>query len=287
MRIQKFIADCGICSRRAAEELIKNGKVTVNGKPAEIGQSVDPENDSVYCNGKRIHLKVCDKQYFLFYKPRGVITSMKAQDDRSIIADLISGIKGRVYPVGRLDRDSEGLILLTDDGEAAQLLTHPSSEIKKTYRVTVKKQVSDDILNKLRAGVDIGDGETSAPAEIEIHSATEEKTVLHFTIHEGKNREIRRMCDAVGLEIMLLKRIAFAGIGLGRLTPGAYRPLSDTEKRLLPLSLGIDPETRIVKKRTSTKSAYDNKNAAYNRKRNKRSINEKRFLKQFGTKRKK
>ena len=119
MRIQKFIADCGYCSRRAAEELVRQGKVIVNNKPAAIGQDIDPEKDRVTCEGKRLHLKNCEKQYFLFYKPRGVITTMKAQDDRSVLADLIGGIKGRVYPVGRLDRDSEGLLILTDDGELA------------------------------------------------------------------------------------------------------------------------------------------------------------------------
>lgn len=138
MRIHKFIAESGYCSRRAAEELVREGKVFVNKKPAIIGQDVDPERDSVFCDGHRLHLKVANKRYFIFYKPRGVITAMKAQDDRSVVADLIGGIKGRVYPVGRLDRDSEGLLLLTDDGETAQKLTHPSHEIEKTYRVTVK-----------------------------------------------------------------------------------------------------------------------------------------------------
>ena len=123
MRIHKFIADCGVCSRRAAEKLLEEGKVLVNGKPAQIGQEIDPEHDRVTCEGKRVRLKKADKRYFMFYKPRGVITSMKAQDDRNVVADLIAGIEGRVYPVGRLDKDSEGLLILTDDGEAAQVKT--------------------------------------------------------------------------------------------------------------------------------------------------------------------
>ena len=157
MRIHKFIAESGYCSRRAAEDLIREGKVLVNKKPAVIGQEIDPEKDCVYCEGHRLRLKVANKRYFIFYKPRGVITAMKAQDDRSVVADLIGGIKGRVYPIGRLDRDSEGLLLLTDDGEAAQKLTHPSHEIGKTYRVTVKGEPSNEQLDTLRNGVTLDD----------------------------------------------------------------------------------------------------------------------------------
>ena len=153
MRIQKFVAESGICSRRAAEELVREGRITVNGKPAEIGMDVDPIADSVYCDGKRIRPRAAEKRYFIFYKPRGVITAMKAQDDRSVVADLIKGIKGRVYPVGRLDRDSEGLLILTDDGDLAQRLTHPSHAVPKTYRVTVRGEVSLDQLNRFREGV--------------------------------------------------------------------------------------------------------------------------------------
>ena len=191
LRIQKFLADCGVCSRRAAEELVRQGKVTVNGEVAEIGMSVDPENDRVTCEGKRVRLKVCDKQYFMFYKPRGVITAMKAQDDRSIVGDLIKGIKGRVYPVGRLDRDSEGLLLLTDNGELAQRLCHPSYHASKTYRVTVRGEVSEESLRAMRKGVEIDQGETTLPAGVYIQNQDANKTILHITLFEGKNREFK------------------------------------------------------------------------------------------------
>jgi 23S rRNA pseudouridine2605 synthase len=153
MRIQKFIAECGVCSRRAAEELVAAGKIMVNGSVAEIGMDVDPENDRVLYSGKRIYIKATEKQYFIFYKPRGVITSMKRESEdekRAIVADFIKRIKGRVYPVGRLDRDSEGILILTDDGEAALRMTHPRYHVNKTYRVTVRGDFSESQLEKLR-----------------------------------------------------------------------------------------------------------------------------------------
>ena len=263
MRIQKFIADCGVCSRRAAEQKILQGSVLVNGKPAQIGQTIDPEKDRVICDKKRIHLKVCSKQYFMFYKPRGVITSMKAQDDRSVVADLIAGIKGRVYPVGRLDRDSEGLLLLTDDGEAAQKLMHPSHNIWKTYRVTVKGKPAAEVLDK---------------------------TVLHISIHEGKNRQIRRMCEQLGLEISLLKRIAFGPLHLGHMAPGAYRPLTDKERDELLRSIDIDPQTKIKSDRRPAHLRAAPKNNRYvtakQKKASMKSVYERRFLKQFSSKKK-
>ena len=268
LRIQKFLADCGVCSRRAAEELVKQGKVIVNGEVAEIGMSVDPENDRVTCEGKRVRLKVCDKQYFMFYKPRGVITAMKAQDDRSIVGDLIKGIKGRVYPVGRLDRDSEGLLLLTDNGELAQRLCHPSYHASKTYRVTVRGEVSEESLRAMRKGVEIDQGETTLPAGVYIQNQDANKTILHITLFEGKNREIRRICEELGREIMLLKRIAVGDILLGHLQPGEYRPLTRHEIIRLHEMVDMDPpefkhkseKTGAVKqalRRQSTKTTHE------------------------------
>ncbi len=278
MRIQKFIAESGICSRRAAEELIRIGKITVNGKPAQIGMDVDPSADSVYCDGKRIRPRAAEKRYFIFYKPRGVITAMKAQDDRSVVADLIKGIKGRVYPVGRLDRDSEGLLLLTDDGDLAQRLTHPSYTVAKTYRVTVRGEVSLDQLTRFREGVILDDGEKTQPAGVLVHKQSEGKTVLHVTITEGKNREIRRICEVLGLEVMLLKRIAEGQVSLGHLQPGEYRPLSEKEKEALLNGVGI-PYVRKIKRTDPKKSATA---AAYrNRRQQNISEHERRFKKQF------
>ena len=277
MRIQKFLAECGICSRRAAEELVRQGKVIVNGDVAEIGMSVDPENDRVTCEGKRVRLKVCDKQYFMFYKPRGVITAMKAQDDRSIVGDLIKGIKGRVYPVGRLDRDSEGLLILTDNGELSQRLCHPSHHASKTYRVTVKGEVSDETLTAIRKGVEIDRGETTMPAGVYIQTQEKDRTVLHITLFEGKNREIRRICEELGLQIMLLKRIAVGEILLGHLQPGEYRPLSHTEIIKLHEMVGLKaPEF----KRKSDKTGAVKQSIRAN-KQNAKTSHEKMFEKQL------
>jgi 23S rRNA pseudouridine2605 synthase len=284
LRIQKFIADCGVCSRRAAEELVKNGKVIVNNKPATIGMDIDSENDRVTCEGKRIHLKSTEKQYFMFYKPRGVITAMKAQDDRKILADLIKGIKGRVFPVGRLDRDSEGMLILTDDGELAVRLTHPKHHISKTYRVTIPGDVSDEILEKIRTGISLDDGITTLPADVYIQSQKDNKTVLHITLYEGKNRQIRRMCEELNLEILLLKRICIGEVMLGHLAPGEYRPLTIKEKTKLLEAVGLKaPE--IKKTSVKTNAMFSKVKMLSNKKfRSKKSdsktINEKRFIKQ-------
>ena len=286
MRIQKFIAESGLCSRREAERLVEEGKIFVNRSPAFVGQDIDPEKDTVYCGGKRIRLKFCNKQYFMFNKPRGVITSMKAQDDRSIVADLIRGIKGRVYPVGRLDRDSEGLLLLTDDGELAEKLTHPKYSIAKTYRVTVKGEVTHENLRNLREGVDIGAGIVTRPAEVVVKKQTPEKTVMHISISEGKNRQIRKMCESQALDVLLLKRIAIGEINLGRLAVGAYRPLTQKELKYLFDTLEIDEKQKIVKKPKdpSKQRAFDRDSRRQNKKRPSKSVYERRFLKQFGNK---
>lgn len=283
MRLNKFIAECGVCSRRTAEEYIKKGQVTVNGKQAVITTEVDPEKDRVSCAGKRIRIKACDKQYFMFYKPRGVITAMKAQDDRSVIAELIQGIKGRVFPVGRLDRDSEGLLILTDDGELAQRLCHPSYRIPKTYRVTVKGKIPPERLDAIREGMTLEDDTELLPAEVLIHAQTEEKTVLHITLYEGKNREIRRMCQALDFTILLLKRVSVADVKLGRLSPGEYRPL--THQEITKLFGAVDMKVPSFKRMSSEANSRMQKN----RRRDSRNktFHQRRFekqMKQLGSK---
>lgn len=283
LRLNKFIAECGVCSRRAAEDYIKKGQVTVNGKPAVITTEVDPENDRVVCAGKRIRIKACDKQYFMFYKPRGVITAMKAQDDRSVIAELIKGIKGRVFPVGRLDRDSEGMLILTDDGDLSQRLCHPSYRIPKTYRVTIKGKLSPENLEPIRKGMSLEDETEFLPAEVMIHSQTEEKTVLHITLYEGKNREIRRMCEELGFTILLLKRISIAEVGIGRLSPGEYRPLSHQE--ITKLFHAVDMKVPVFKRMTAEANERMQKNrrrASLNKTSNQRRFE--RQIKQLGGK---
>ena len=298
MRIQKYIAQCGLCSRRAAEELVAKGKIFVNGKVAEIGMDVDPDSDRVMYSGKRIYIKACEKQYFIFYKPRGVITSMKRESEeekRPIVADYIKKINGRVYPVGRLDRDSEGILILTDDGEAALRMTHPRYHINKTYRVTVRGDVSEDQLARLRDGVELEDGITK-PASVVIQSQASEtghnedtdlyvgenirivKTALHITISEGRNRQIRRMCEAVGLEVMLLKRIAVGEILLGRMKPGEYRPMTEAEKEKLLKSLGLPYSAPEKKRKSAVKTKHGKPIHTHGRE---KTVNERRFLKQI------
>lgn len=277
LRINKFIAECGVCSRRAAEELISEGKVLVNNKPAAIGMDIDPENDRVTCEGKRIRIKAADKRYFMFYKPRGVITSMKAQDDRSVISELIKGIKGRVYPVGRLDRDSEGLLILTDDGELAQKLSHPSHHIPKTYRVTISGKVTNEHLDKIRRGISLDDDTVTLPADVQIHAQGDDRTVLHITLYEGKNRQIRRMCEELNLNIMLLKRIAVGEVNIGHMQPGQYRPLSHSEATKLCTAVGMKPP--VFKKFDNKKGEMIQKNR--NKTLANKTSNERRFEKQL------
>ena len=231
MRIHKFIAESGYCSRRAAEDLIREGKVLVNKKPAVIGQEIDPEKDCVYCEGHRLRLKVANKRYFIFYKPRGVITAMKAQDDRSVVADLIGGIKGRVYPIGRLDRDSEGLLLLTDDGEAAQKLTHPAQQVEKVYHLWVSG-FTPGAERRLERPI-VLDGRPICPPGVRLLHQSGGTAMLEITIHEGRNRQIRRMCQSAGLTVTRLKRIREGRLSLGGLEPGCWRLLTAQEQEYL------------------------------------------------------
>lgn len=229
MRLQKFLAQSNVCSRRTAEELIARGKVIVNNKKAEIGDKIDPEKDRVFIDGKAIRYKPMPFSYFIINKPRGYVTTMKDESGRKCIADLTGGITARVYPVGRLDKESEGLIILTNDGELANTLTHPSKHISKVYRVTVMGIPKLETLKELRNGVTLDDGYHTEPAEVKVHNEKEDRTILHFTIREGKNRQIRRMCEAVGLDVVLLKRIAVGKLKLGHLKNGEYRLLNDEE----------------------------------------------------------
>ena len=240
-RIQKLIAGSGFCSRRAAEKLIEQGAVKVNGRKASIGDKA-AKNDSITINGKKLDFKK-EKRYIKLYKPRGYTTSMSDVHGKKLITELLKGINERVYPVGRLDKDSEGLILLTNDGDFTNKITHPREKIRKKYRVTLPHIISEEIIARLSNGVNIGkDGETeiTAPCEINVLSQTKAqnpeqkaRTVLEFIITEGKNRQIRRMCAAAGLEVSRLKRTSVGGVKLGMLQPGEYADLNEKELRLL------------------------------------------------------
>lgn len=227
VRLQKYMAENGIASRRKSEELIAAGKVRVNGKIATIGDKVDPKHDKVTVSGKRV-VKVKKNVYIMLHKPRGFITTMHDEMDRKCVAELIQDVPERVYPVGRLDRESEGLLLLTNDGEFANALTHPSRHVPKTYRVTVRPDVTKEQLAAFENGVEI-DGRPTLPAEVRVLDKQEGRVVLEVVIYEGRNRQIRKMCEALGLEVARLKRTKIGSLKLGMLKQGEYRYLSEDE----------------------------------------------------------
>lgn len=232
IRLQKFFTDCGVLSRRAAEEEIRSGHVTVNGEVAGIGQKIDPEADLVCWNGKPLSRGEAPHRYILLNKPRGIVTTLSDEKGRATVADLVAALGARVYPVGRLDMDSDGLLLLTDDGALTEKLTHPRHEIPKRYRVTVEGEVSAAQLETLRAPF-LLDGYRTRPAKVTVFDKKRAETVLEFTLFEGRNRQIRRMCEEAGLRIVRLTRVAIGEIVLGDLAPGKYRELTPEEIRYL------------------------------------------------------
>ena len=232
IRLQKLISQCGIASRRKAEELILQGKVKINGRTAELGDKVTAE-DKVFVNGKRLIAPKASYRYIMLYKPRGFITTMNDERGRKCVAELVADVGERVYPIGRLDKDSEGMLVFTNDGEFANKVMHPRNSVYKYYRVTVRPSISEEQLVKLETGVEI-DGQKTAPAIVHVLHKEEGRVVLEMILHEGKNREIRRMCEAVGLEVARLKRTQIGGVKLGMLKQGAWRDLTPQEvKKLL------------------------------------------------------
>ena len=232
VRLQKFMADCGVASRRKSEEIIEAGKVKVNGHIAHIGDKINPKKDLVTVYGKKLN-KVNTMRYIMLHKPRGYLTTVSDELGRKTVMDLVRDIDERVYPVGRLDKDSEGLLILTNDGSFANALTHPRHNFAKVYRVTVRPAVSDEILYKLRNGIEI-DGRETAPCEVTVLTQEQGRVVLEFILHEGRNRQIRKMCDAVGLEVARLKRTSMGSLKLGMLPQGKWRDLNENEvKKLL------------------------------------------------------
>ena len=230
VRLQKFMAECGVASRRKSEELIEMGKVKVNGHIAHIGDKINPKKDLVTVRGKKIN-KIDRMYYIMLNKPRGYVTTVSDELGRKTVMDLID-VKARIYPVGRLDKDSEGLLILTNDGSFANALTHPKHNYAKVYRVTVRPSVNDEILDKLRNGIEI-DGRKTAPCDVNIVTEEEGRVVLEFILREGRNRQIRKMCEAVNLEVARLKRISIGPVKLGMLQSGKSRELTDNEVRKL------------------------------------------------------
>ncbi|MCL2106545.1 MAG: rRNA pseudouridine synthase [Oscillospiraceae bacterium] len=232
IRLQKYLAERGVASRRKAEEMILAGRVTVHGRPAKLGQSVDPKTAIVAVDGQRLEPHRERKLYLMLHKPRGYVTTMEDRHARRGVAELVASYPERLFPVGRLDKDSEGLLLMTNDGDFANALTHPSRHVKKVYRVTIRGQVSDRQQEALRGGVEL-DGQPTLPLELRLLADEPERTVLEFTLREGRNRQIRRMCGALGLEVARLKRVAIGPLRLGMLPPGQTRELTAEEiKRL-------------------------------------------------------
>ena len=238
VRLQKFLAESGVASRRKSEELIDQGKVKVNGRVAMIGDKIDPKKDTVTVNGKKI-VKTKTFTYVVLHKPRGFITTMSDEKDRKCVAELIKDVDGRVYPVGRLDKDSEGMLLFTNDGAFANAMTHPTKHVPKTYRVTVRPSISEEQITALTQGVIIEDRKT-APAEVRVITKEEGRVVLEIILYEGRNRQIRKMCEEVGLEVARLKRTAIGSIKLGMLKQGAWRHLTEDEVRKLMIAAGLE-----------------------------------------------
>lgn len=231
VRLQKHLAECGIASRRKAEELIEMGKVKVNGHIATIGLKVDPKRDKITVRGKTVVANTT-KMYIMLHKPRGFVTTASDEKGRKCVTDLVKDVPVRLFPVGRLDMNSEGLLLMTNDGEFANKLTHPSYHVNKTYRVTVKGEVLEEKILELKEGI-LLDGEKTLPCDCFVAERKADRTVLIFIIQEGRNRQIRRMCEAVNLEVLRLKRTEIAGVKLGMLPRGSWRPLNEREMRRL------------------------------------------------------
>lgn len=237
-RIQKIISDSGYCSRRKAEELIEKKAVKVNGHAADLGDKADPDKDLITVCGERLNTKGVALRYIKLYKPRGYLTSMEDSHSDKLITDLLKDIPERVYPVGRLDKNSEGIILLTNDGEFANDIAHPRKHIAKTYRVTVPSKVNEEQLARMAAGIEIGEGTVTQPCTVNVLTEAPSRTVLEFIITEGKNRQIRKMCNAVGLEVSRLKRTSVGGVKLGMLKLGEYKELTAEEMRRLRAAMG-------------------------------------------------
>lgn len=226
----------GLASRRKAEELIEEGRVTVNGEPARLGMKADPEKDSIKVDG-RLLTAAEPKVYFMFNKPVNVVTSLQDPEGRPTVKDYLKGIKYRVYPVGRLDFDSEGLILLTNDGDFANIVLHPSRKVPKTYLVKVKGVLEEEDLERLRKGVRLEDGVT-APAEVRKVRKLEANSWVEITLREGRKRQIRRMLEKVGHPVLRLKRTRVGGVALGDLGPGGVRRLSPEEVKKIKYYAG-------------------------------------------------
>jgi 23S rRNA pseudouridine2605 synthase len=250
-RLQKVLAHAGVASRRAAERLIAEGRVSVNGTVvAELGTKVDPARDAIKVDGKRVGAPPTGRTYLALNKPRGVVTTLSDPEGRPTVKDFLRGIKARVYPVGRLDYNSEGLLILTDDGALARDLMHPSRGVEKTYLAKVKGQPEPEVLSRLSRGIPL-DGKRTGHARVRIVRRGD-NAWIEITIGEGRNRQVRRMFQAVGHPVQRLRRLGYGGVVLGRLPVGHLRPLSQAEVAELSRAAGAEPERPPRRRRASS-----------------------------------
>lgn len=239
IRLQRVIAQAGLASRRAAEEMIRQGRVVVNGRVVtELGVRVDPLKDKILVDRRPVSL-VAKKVSLLFYKPKNCVTTVKDPQGRKTVLDFISGFKVRLFPVGRLDFDAEGLIILTNDGDLAHRLQHPRFGVTKTYQVKVKGHPDGHALNHLRHGVQLDEGKT-APADVSVTHMLEKAAWLRIVLHQGWYRQIKRMCEAVGHPVLKIRRTEYGPLKVGRLTAGTYRILNRREIKQLYQLVQLD-----------------------------------------------
>lgn len=231
-RLQKVLAKAGLASRRKAEELIREGRVTVDGETVtEMGVRVDPESQKIECDGQSVTTRE-QKVYILLNKPAGFLSTVQDPQGRPIVTDLLPNIKERVYPVGRLDLDTEGALILTNDGELAQEILHPSKEVKKTYVARVKSKPGPQKLAALSKGIQL-EGKKTWPAELTVLDTGEQMATIKVVIHEGRKRQVRKMFEAIGHPVLQLKRIAYGKLELGDLKPGRYRFLTPGDLKMI------------------------------------------------------
>lgn len=226
-RLQKLIAQAGLASRRQAEKWIEEGKVLLNGRPAKLGERADLKTDQIQVDGK-VLTSAPEKVTVLLNKPRGYVSTLSDPDGRRLVTDLLVDIPQRLFPVGRLDYNTEGLLLLTNDGELAQHVSHPRHHVEKTYLVKIRGALSEKMVKRFEQGILLEDGKT-APARVDKIRSTGSSGWFELTIHEGKNRQVRRMCEALGLTVVRLKRIRLDFLDLQNVATGCYRRLSDSE----------------------------------------------------------
>lgn len=230
MRINKYLAQCGVASRRDCDRIISEGRVTLNGRVCGLSDDV-ADGDTVKVDGKQVAIK--KNEYYLLHKPKGYLSTVSDDKGRKTVMDILGSSVGRVYPVGRLDYDSEGLLILTTDGELAQHLTHPSNEVPKTYLVKVEGRLTEDDLNPIRSGIEIEGGYVTKKCRAHIVETNRDFTRVEMVLREGKNREIRKMFAAIGKEVMLLKRTKVGELTLRGLERGSFRKLSPAEVEYL------------------------------------------------------